>query len=312
MHPPVAIIGAGRVGAAIGALLRRRGYPIAGVVRRTMAAAQEAARLIGAGTPSTDPVEGARGAGIIFLTVPDGAVREVAAAVASRLAFDRRHLLVHTSGALPASALRVPGAEGALHLSLHPIQSIADPQSGIDKLAGSVFGLEGEPEAVLWGKELVAAIGGVALAIEPGQKALYHAASTVASNYLVALVEASLELYGRAGVDQDAALAAVRALMQGTLENVSRLGLPGSLTGPIERGDVETVERHLAALEGIQELAARERLAGLYRTLGLQALRVARQKRPELAGRHEEIEALLRRPWFEPGGSSRVGLRAVD
>src|SRR5690606_36753095 len=156
MHPPLAIIGARRVGAAVGALLHRQGVPIAGVVRRTMAAAREAVRLIGAGTPTTDPARAAEGAGVVLVAGAGGDAQRRAAALGRGLTLDRRHLLVHTSGALPAAALRVPGTEGALHLSLHPIQTVADPLSGAEKLQGSVFGLEGEPEAVARGKELVA------------------------------------------------------------------------------------------------------------------------------------------------------------
>jgi len=295
MHPPVAIIGAGRVGAAIGALLHRRGYPIVGVVRRTLALAEEAVRLIGAGKPTTDPVEGAKGAEVIFLTVPDGLIRDMAATLGRTLALTRRHLLVHTSGALPAEVLRAPGTGEALHLSLHPIQSIADPMSGVQKLVGAAFGLEGEPEAVERGKELVASMGGVSLVIEPGRKAFYHAASCVASNYLVALVDASLELYRRAGLEAPEALAALNALIQGTLENISHLGVCVALTGPIERADVETVRCHLDALAVIEDAAVKRRLDDLYRALGLQALHVAEKKRGGLSARHHEIERLLRR-----------------
>ncbi|MBO2521658.1 MAG: DUF2520 domain-containing protein [Firmicutes bacterium] len=293
MHPPVAIIGAGRVGAAVGALLHRQGVPIAGVMRRTMAAAREAVRLIGAGTPTTDPVRAAEGAEVVFITVPDGEIQSMAAALGRGLTLDRRHLLVHTSGALPAAALRVPGTEGALHLSLHPIQTVADPLSGAEKLQGSVFGLEGEPEAVARGKELVALMRGIPVVIRPGQKPLYHAASCVASNYLVALAGASLDLYCLAGMTEEQALAAVRSLFEGALDNIRRLGVAGALTGPIERGDVETVRRHVEALDGIEDAAARERLGSLYRSLGLETLRVAGAKRQGLSPAHREIEALL-------------------
>ena len=236
MHPPVAIIGAGRVGTAIGALLHQQGFPIRGVVRRRLDLAEEAVRLIGAGTPTTDPVIGAKGAEVVFLTVPDRAIGDMAAVLGGGRQFERGDLLVHTSGALSADALRAPGTERALHLSLHPIQTIAEPQSGAARLRGSAFGLEGEPEAVERGKALVAAMGGEPLVIEPGQKPLYHAASCMASNYLVTLVEASLELYRLAGISRAEALSAVGQLLQGTMENISRLRHPGSAHRPDRTG----------------------------------------------------------------------------
>lgn len=293
MHPPVAIIGAGRVGTAIGALLHQKGFPIRGVVRRTQALAEEAVRLIGAGTPTTDPVQGAKGAEVIFVTVPDGAVSEMAAVLGAGRRFRRSDLLIHTSGALPADALWAPGTERALRLSLHPIQTIAHPVSGAERLVGSAFGLEGEPEAVERGRELVAAMEGVPLVIEAGKKALYHAASCVASNYLVTLVEASLKLYRQAGIPRSEALKALGALLQGTIDNISRLGIPGALTGPIERGDGETIRRHLEALGRIPDTAERERLDGLYRMLGLQTLFVAAQKPGGETAKHQGIRDLL-------------------
>ena len=105
-------------------------------------------------------------------------------------------------------------------------------------------------------------MGGVPLVIDPGQKPLYHAASCVMSNYLVGLIEAGLELYQLAGISRTDALAAAGKLLQGTLENISRYGIPGALTGPIQRGDVATVRRHIEALERISEAEQRERLDG--------------------------------------------------
>lgn len=298
MLPAVAIIGAGRVGTAIGKLLHRQGYPVRGVVRRSMVRAEEAVRLIGAGTPTTDPVEGAEGAEIIFITVPDSFVTEIAAALGAGRSFgakDSKVLLVHTSGALPADALLAPGTENALRLSMHPIQTIADPGSGAERLKGSAFGLEGQSEAVARGKELVEAMGGVPLVILPGQKALYHAASCVMSNYLVGLIEAGLELYQLAGIPREQALKAVGPLLQGTLDNVFRLGLPAALTGPIERGDVKTVERHIEALDQVDSAEQRERLDRLYRLLGMQTLSVAAQKAGGLTPAHQGIQELLLR-----------------
>lgn len=295
MLPPVAIIGAGRVGTAIGALLHQQGYPIRGVVRRSMARAEEAVRLIGAGTPTIDPVEGAMGAEIIFITVPDALVAEMATVLGAGRSFTKKDLLVHTSGALPAEVLAAPGARDALRLSLHPIQTIADPHNGADKLRGSAFGLEGEPEAISKGKELVAAIGGIPLVIAPGQKPLYHAASCVMSNYLVALIEVGLELYQLAGIPRDEALAAAAPLLQGTLDNVFRLGVPAALTGPIERGDFGTVEGHAQALERVDTTEQRERLDKVYRLLGAQTLRIAAQKHGGLSPAHREIQELLLR-----------------
>lgn len=289
--PTVALVGAGRLGTALGILLARSGYPIGGVVCRSPARAREAVALIGAGTPHTDPAAGAQGAGVIIISVPDRALAGVARAIAAGCRLARGVLLAHTSGAHSAAVLRVPGTEGARLLSLHPIQTVADPRRGAERLRGAAFGIEGDEEALDLGEALVRDLGGVPLRIKPGRKALYHAAACVASNYLVALVDAALALYRLAGIEEEAALRALRPLMEGAIENAARLGPARALTGPIERGDVETVQAHLAALAAAG--ADRARLEGLYRTLGLSALALVARRDGALSPAHQALGALL-------------------
>lgn len=307
MHPSVAVVGAGRLGTALGSLLARRNYPITGVVCRSRERARRACALIGAGTPETDPARGARDARIVLFAVPDDALREVSERVREGRSFRPGDLLVHTSGTLPAEVLGGKGTEGALLLSLHPLQTVADPSSGTERLVGAHYGLEGEEEALAAGRRLVEDLGGRPVVVPREGKALYHAAACVASNYLVTLVDASLRLQERVGVSRSEALKALMPLLEGTLENVARLGVPGALTGPIDRGDVETLESHLEALasehgeagaDGPQPGNGRSeelrRLDRVYRTLGLDTLELVRRKRGGLAPTHDEIEKLLR------------------
>lgn len=290
--PSFAVIGAGRVGTALGALIRQSGYPIAGVVCRTMERAEEAVARIGGGTPHTHVARGAKGAGAVLIAVPDDALVSVAAAVASGRRFRSGELLVHTSGALPADVLRVRGAEKALCLSLHPIQTIADRELGAERLSGASYGVEGDAEAISFGQELVRAIGGVPLVIKPGAKAVYHAAACVASNYLHTLIDSGLRLYAQAGIPRSDALAALLPLMEGTLANAGRLGVPWALTGPVERGDVDTVRSHLHALAALSGEEAEE-LEGLYRLLGLHTLRLAEEKHGQISPAHRGLRDLF-------------------
>ncbi len=293
--PAIAIVGAGRVGTSLGRLLAERGYPILGVVCRSLERAEEAVAYIGSGTAGTDPRSAVQGAGIVLLTVPDHAVKESAELVATARPFDERDLLIHASGALSADVMRTPSTERALLLSVHPIQTVADRATGYRSLRGAYFGIEGTPEAVAAGEALVATFGGRALAIKPGSKALYHAAACVASNYLVTLIDASLSLYERAGIPRTDAEAALIPLLRGTLANVDRLGLPDALTGPIERGDRETVRDHLSALEALGDPG----LEALYRLLGLQTVKVAQAKNDVLKEKHHALRDLLRSNIFE-------------
>lgn len=300
MSTSIAIVGAGRVGTALGRLLRERGYEVTGVVCRTPERAEAAVRLIGGGRPSTDPAEGAKGAKVVFVTVPDRALAEVAAQIGARRRLRRGEFLVHTSGAHPAGVLRQAGTERAHLLSLHPLQTIADP-SEAGRLVGAVWGLEGDEEALPLGTELVGALEGTAIPIPPGAKPLYHAAATVASNYAVALAGVALNLFKSAGLPHPEALKAVAALVEGAAGNLRRLGVHWALTGPVERGDVGTVRAHLEAIarggEGRGPDAgddeARLRIEGIYRVLGLEALRLVAERDGGLSLPHQGIKELL-------------------
>lgn len=292
MSTSIAIIGAGRVGAALGRLLRERGYEVGGVVCRTMERAEAAVRLIGGGRPMTDPAQGVKGAKIVFVTVPDRVLGEVAEQIGSRRRFRRGDFLVHTSGAHPAEVLRVKGTGRAHLLSLHPIESIADP-SEADRLVGAAYGLEGDEEALQMGMELVEALGGTPLVIPAGAKPLYHAAATVASNYAVTLAGVALRLFKAAGLPHGDALKAVTSLLEGSAANLRRLGVHWALTGPVERGDVDTVRSHLEGIAAGGEGEEKLRIEGIYRVLGLETLRVVEERDGELSISHRGIRELL-------------------
>src|SRR5690606_12826216 len=115
----------------------------------------------------------------------------------------------------------------------------------------------------------------------------------VASNYLVALIDVSLELFSRAGVDRKAALAALERLIAATAANAAALGVPFALTGPIDRGDEATIRSHLAAIRALPADPDRERIEAIYRTLGLRTLELAREKRGAFGPGHERIERML-------------------
>src|SRR5690606_34516770 len=153
--------------------------------------------------------------------------------------------------------------------------------------------LEGDPEAVRLGKQIVRDIGGVPLTVRPGGKALYHAAACVARNYLLALIDASLELFQEAGVAREDARAALTPLSGATAANAASLGVPDALTGPIDRGDERTVGAHLDAIRALPDDVRRARIESIYRGLGLYALDMARSKAGAPNAGHTLIERML-------------------
>lgn len=203
----------------------------------------------------------------VLLTVPDDALSEMAHAMAGQGDAPEGCVALHCSGALSVDVLAPLHARGYRVGSLHPLQSLAHPVSGAERLAGSWFAVSGEPEAAAVGRRLVSELGGTPLVIPVARRPLYHAAAVVASNYLPVLLALSARLLVLSGVDPDEAVRALLPLMRGTLDNVDELGLASALTGPIARGDVETVRMHL------RSLPARE--GRLYRDLGREAIELA-------------------------------------
>jgi predicted short-subunit dehydrogenase-like oxidoreductase (DUF2520 family) len=234
--PCVAIVGAGRTGRTLGLLARRAGYPIGPVVCRTPERATEAAGFIGGGTPGTE----LRGADLTLLCVPDGAI----SAVSARLDLPPGAVVAHVCAAFGADLLRPRRPAGALH----PLRSFAEPALAAERFPGTYCAVDGDPEAVAVLRALVAAIGGKPLSVRTDRKALYHAGAVFASNYVVAALEAAARCLGAAGVDRPDALAAAVSLADGTLGNARAAGIPGALTGPIERGDEGSVRRHVEAV----------------------------------------------------------------
>jgi len=245
----VAIIGAGVLGTAMGILMRRAGYDIAAVCSPNRRSAQVARSLIGAGDVVGDNGLAAMGADLVLLAVPDKAIASVAIEVAAGGAMKRGAVVAHCAGGLPAGVLSGVTAAGGHRGAIHPLQSFADVDTAVRMLPETFFFLEGDDEAVDVLRSVVIALDGRPVQIQGPDKALYHAGAAAASNFLVTLIDYAVTLFFQAGVPRDAALAALLPLIKGTVANLESVGLPDALTGPIARGDLGTVKRHLRALE---------------------------------------------------------------
>lgn len=263
------VIGAGRVGLALGLALHRAGavesLVFAGrrgeVPQHPLFAGDPAPARLVVGVPSID--EGTTG---ILLAVPDRALPEVVASLATRPLLTRTPVL-HTSGVLDLAVLDPLRRLGVEVGSVHPLAAVADPVAGAERLLGAHFGIEGRGDALALAERIVAACGGTPLAIAAGGKARYHAAAVFASNYAVALLAVAERLMAEAGIAADAARPALVALARGAVENVAAHGPAAALTGPVARGDETTIRLHLAELS--------PGLRPLYSLLGREALEMA-------------------------------------
>lgn len=275
MAATVGILGAGRAGLSIGVALARAGYVVHLHGRRAKPVPPPLTLSTGRLPAWLSQVD------VIILAVPDDAVRAVAADAAGAGLVHRGQVVLHLSGALGREVLSPLEPSGAALGSLHPLQTLSDPETAPERLRGAVATVVGDPRAVELAAALARAVGMEPVPIAAGQKPLYHAAAVVASNFMVTLAGVAQRLFLGAGLTEDAARKALAALMAGAVENVRTAGPRVALTGPVARGDVETIRRHLAVLRGED--------AELYRTVSRAALELARLD-PE---RRRAIEELL-------------------
>lgn len=272
MNTRIGIIGAGVVGTAVGVILDAQGYEITGVYDQKSESTQKLVERIGSPAYS-DPREVARAADILFITTNDTAIPGVVEILAAGQAFHPGQTVLHMSGAETSEILKPAQALGARVLSVHPLQSFANLEGALANLPGSVFSVEGDGEALAIGVELVKSMGGEYFFIDQAAKPLYHAGACVASNYLVTLLDLGIRLLAAAGIPEDMARRGLMPLVRGTLNNIERIGIPLALTGPIARGDLATIGKHLDRMEQMAP-----ELADLYSTLGLYTVPLARAK----------------------------------
>jgi predicted short-subunit dehydrogenase-like oxidoreductase (DUF2520 family) len=207
-----------------------------------------------------------RDADLVIVATPDAVIADTAAALAPSLRAGA--LVVHLSGACPREELdklhaALPDVEVG---ALHPLQSLPSPEVGLQRLPGSWCAVEGPPSV----ERLALSLGLRPFRVAPGDRARYHAAATIASNHLVALLGQAARVADAAGVPPEALLPLIRA----SVDNVDALGPAGALTGPVARGDGDTVARHLEALSPDD--------ASTYRVLAREALALSGRDDPAL------------------------------
>ncbi len=244
----VSIVGAGRVGRALGRRLRELGWNIGAVVTRSPATARAAVRAIGAGSPHAKLTRRVLAADVILLATPDDSLRGVAAALAQIGGEEwRGKVVLHTSGALDRTVLVTLARRGAATGSLHPMQTFSG--RGRSRLEGVIFGIEGENRARQVARQMARALGGVPVVVQGSRKPEYHAAGAFVASLGLGLIEAATRILMGLGFTRRHAARALLPLVRQMLENFERLGPRVAWTGPLSRGDYATVEKHLRALK---------------------------------------------------------------
>lgn len=283
-RPSLGFVGVGKVGGTLARLLYARGYVIRSIHSRNRQNTDELAQLVDA-SYAESASEVMRAADITFLTVPDDAIADVVGTI--RLERLDGKSVVHTSGVHDDAVLESLEKQGAMIGGLHPIFPFADVDQAIRNLPGAVFGVQTKSDELRnWLHDITGVLDGHVLTIGDGQKVLYHSALVFASNYGVTLYAIAERLLSQSGANADVIPVALHGLLAGMLRNLEQIGIPEALTGPLVRGDVGTVNAHLAALQAYDPM-----LADLYTRLAYQTLPMARARGIDT----QAIEASLRR-----------------
>jgi predicted short-subunit dehydrogenase-like oxidoreductase (DUF2520 family) len=252
--PRIVIVGAGKVGTALGLSLRDAGYAIDSVISQARAESRRRARRLARrlGARTLDEPEKIK-ADLVWFCVPDSEIAHASQAFARKFPW-RGKIALHSSGALSSDELDALRGQGALVASAHPLMTFVG--KGQPRLDGVPFAIEGDAAAVRIARRIVRDLGGQPYSIRKEEKAAYHAWGTFASPLLTALLATTEQVAQLAGVNRRDAVRRMMPILRRTLDNYAAFGGPNAFSGPIIRGDVDTIKRHLQELRKLP--AARE------------------------------------------------------
>ena len=249
MNLTVNIIGTGKLGKTIGRLITQNKLAdIQGVVNRQLEHSIQGIQFIQAGVAYPN-ILALPHASLTFITTPDAAIEDTCLELSLNKNIKPNDIIIHCSGVLTSDSLLPMKQLGCTIASIHPMHSFAEPRLSIQQYAGTFCSIEGDLDAISVLTKLLTAFGSIVYPIHKDKKLMVHVAGVFASNYLVTLSQQALSCLTDAGVEKHMAMNIILNIMQGTLFNLEKTQSPeDTLTGPIQRGDIITIEKHLRAL----------------------------------------------------------------
>ena len=240
----IGFIGAGNVAKSFAVALSRQGYRVAAAASRSFSSAEDlAGRVPGCvAYESLDDVAAA--CAVVFVTTPDDSIQATAESVAWRAG----QAVVHTSGVLTLDALDAAARAGASPGAFHPMQLFSSPDTGLDGIPGTTFGIAGDVELAAYLEEMALAIGGRPIFVRAEDKPLYHLSGVMMGGLLSSLAATAAQLWEGFGFDRAQGVQALVPMIRGVANNLETLGVPGGVAGPYARGDLGTVRMHLETL----------------------------------------------------------------
>lgn len=265
-------IGAGKVGTTLGKYFNSNKFPIIGYVSKSYSSAEQSAEITNS-TAYKELDKMVKLSKYIIITTPDDKIKDV---VNNLLLLDIKwdeKTFCHTSGTYSSTILEPLYLKGSTTVSLHPMLSFADIDNSLKMLPHTPLTLEGQGNNL---KDFIDTLELIKLnitRIEPNQKILYHTGACIVSNYLVTLMNTGIEIFKKIGFTQDVSLELIEPLVKGTINNIFSKGPENSLTGPISRGDIDTIKTHLETLDNQDP-----RLKEFYCVLGNETINLAKKQ----------------------------------
>lgn len=264
----IGMIGAGKVGTTLGAYLRKQQIAVTGYYSRTYDSA-----ILAADFTKTKAYEDiaalVEASDTLFITTPDGEIGNVWDCIAKYELTDK--IICHFSGSLSSLVFSGIEAAGAIGCSIHPMFAFSDKFESYKQFHTACLTMEGQKKAVQTMKALFERFGHRVLTVKAEDKMRYHAAAALASNYMVGLFQTSLNLLGACGFTERDSRVLLEPLVRSNVNAMLQVGAKEALTGPIERGDVQTVEKHLEVLKQTDAEA-------VYRSIGKELVKLAQEK----------------------------------
>lgn len=278
-------IGAGTVGTALSLLLSSKGYQVVAASSRSQTSARNLAQRVNGCHVFNNNQAVVDTAEFVFITTSDDAI----ASVASQTQWHPGQSVVHCSGADSTDILESARKSGAKIGVIHPLQTFASTRQAIKNIPGSTFALEAEEPLLSTLKEMATALDAHWIELKASDKVIYHAAAVIVCNYMVTLLKLATDLWQTFGVPPSQATQALLPLLRGTISNIDTVGIPQCLTGPIARGDIGTIKKHLNALQ-----KTAPDILPTYRELGLQTIPVALSKGRINEHQAQELQSILK------------------
>ena len=287
--PTITIIGLGRLGSALAIALSKKRYPIETLVSRRRVTLEKAAAHLDADVRLlvVKDIQQLRPSDVTLITTPDDQLPKVVGGL-SKIS-SAGSIALHTSGALSSQVLSPLEDLGWSTGSVHPLISVSGSESATSVFNGAFWCVEGDRKALTAARQLVRELNGQSFSVKAEVKPLYHAAAVMSSGNVTALFDVAIDMLSRCGLTKRDARKILLPLLESTVQNLTSRTPAKALTGTFSRGDIGTVERHLAALSQANLDVA----LSLYRLLGLKSLNLAEENGLDPVVR-KQIERLLK------------------